>query len=92
MRLNVRCCCQPQKILGSLEVSSNRDRFLVHESVSFKYPLANEPRNNVPVHEIQVRYFKNYEEGTLERAVYSDDRPIEFWRKIPGFRENKEAA
>jgi len=30
------------------------------------------------------------DDGGEEYAVMSDDRPIEFWRKIPGFKENEE--
>jgi hypothetical protein len=32
------------------------------------------------------------ENNQHELAIYSDDRPIEFWRRVRGFTENAEAA
>jgi hypothetical protein len=72
-RLNVRCCCQPQKILGTLEVAS-------------LYPNQRLAARRGIV-EIEVRAFCNAGEMEYEFAVYSDDRPIEFWRQFASFQE-----
>lgn len=96
MRMNVRCCCQPQKVLGTLEVPRlNADHFVVQErlSCSALFSLNTDSISKaVPTHEIKVRVFHDYSSGYHERAIYSDDRPLEFWRKIPGFIEAAEAA
>lgn len=93
MRMNVRCCCQPQKILGTMDVAYEfSDRFVVMEKLE---PMPVRSARGMVMspssacHEIKVREFVDYSSGVpqRERAVYSDDRPIEFWRKIRGFKE-----
>lgn len=78
MRLNIRCCCQPLKIFGTLEVKQewvDREEFIV--------PF----RDNLTFHYERI-ILKTFRNGLLkELAVYSDDRPIEFWRQLPEFRE-----
>ena len=91
-RLNVRCCCQPTKILGTLEVpdmairSGHFDvvlctRFVPLSSVSNRYDFQTKFRRET----VHLKTFGN--SRVAEQAIYSDDRPIEFWRKIHGFRE-----
>lgn len=96
MRMNVRCCCQPQKILGTMDVPYEfSDRFFVMEKLE---PMPVRSARGIvmsPIsarHEIEIRDFVDYSTGerAVERAVYSGDRPVEFWRKIPGFVEAKE--
>jgi len=90
-RINVRCCCQPQKILGSLKVPNDiaktGGKFAISEEVSissFKHEnLLESPK----VHRIQIRAFTNGDK--VESAVSSEDRPIEFWRNIESFEEVK---
>jgi hypothetical protein len=78
--LNVRCCCQPQKILGRLPVPKQ----------ALEYGYWRVPTMSIgaglETHIIEVRKFNNGHYGQ-EIAVYSDDRPVEFWRGIPGFIE-----
>lgn len=95
-RYLVRCCCQPQKILGTLDLAEpvrgrevqvrERIRFPLRSMLDFD-PAAPIPHNPIRHHTVKIRIF-----GLHELAVYSDDRPIEFWRKIEGFTENKNAA
>ena len=92
-RLNIRCCCQPQKILGSMEVPNDiaktAGEFVAKERVSvvssFKHEkyLLKSPK----VHRIQIRAFTNGDK--VESAVYSEDRPIEFWKNVESFEEAK---
>lgn len=85
--LNVRCCCRPQKILGTLEIDDLHLSF----TVAIARPISTGPtwpREWVAFdyHRIELRHYQGFDEET-EIAVYSDDRPIEFWRQLPNFRE-----
>ena len=93
MKLNVRCCCQPTKILGTFEVPNGAGRgFMLytmefpHEPISMMVTPSEIaptiPAYNRAEHWIQIKTF-----GYGESAVYSDDRPIEFWRRFPQFKE-----
>lgn len=77
----VRCCCQPTKVLGFLRLRSDAP-------------------GSVPVRRLddqvfwcEVKDVLDYENSrgdqfpTNERAIYSDDRNIEFWRGVAGFVE-----
>lgn len=93
MRLNVRCCCQPAKILGTLEVPMAEPGSFSIAVLGGMPPvvLCGSPTAvSYETHEIKIREFGQF--GRYERAVYSDDRGIEFWRKIPGFIEGEEIA
>ena len=70
-RFNVRCCCQPQKILGTMELAT-----------SYPHPKLATSKGWT---QIELRSFFNGNE--MEFAVYSDDRPIEFWRQFASFQE-----
>lgn len=82
--LPVRCCCTPNKIFGFLQLSEDD---------------AKRAEVEINRHRIQIRAMHENSmlcrdgdgpdvmEGTVERAVYSDDRPREFWRRLPGFIE-----
>lgn len=95
-RLNVRCCCQPQKILGTLELTHLRPG-PQHLCARMEYPrLADLVEYigdgkgilpSIPYEQIELRYCRDPNQSKLEIAVYSDDRPIEFWRKFSSFRE-----
>lgn len=84
----VRCCCQPGRIFGFLSLDGRQsthtilDRYgrphtvelrALQELASVTFPL---PPDMSAVKETH-----------RETAIYSDDRPIEFWRTIPGFLE-----
>lgn len=93
---NVRCCCQPKKILGTLRLPTglkHRDTIVVQEhwgpSWAFNADDFDSPKEpmTVVVHQVELREFGGPPWDNCEIAVYSDDRPIEFWRKICGFTE-----
>ena len=76
----VRCCCQPLTLLGFLRLPENtRAREIL------------DVRGES--HRIEVRGMgqtlleENAARASIEMAIYSDDRSIEFWRSIPGFVE-----
>lgn len=92
-RLNIRCCCQPQKIFGTLDVPSISRHIVVMiveeprrscsdgpGGVDFK-EISQGPRYET----IKLRDF--IKPSGTEIAVYSDDRPIEFWRQFSSFKE-----
>jgi hypothetical protein len=95
VRLNVRCCCQPVKILGTLEVPAYKAKYpgkIVIGAESDCVASRNALRTTEPVPkpqiiEAELRRFIGYTNGQsiVELAVYSDDRPIEFWKRIPTF-------
>jgi hypothetical protein len=77
----VRCCCTPQKVLGFLLLSEDQVRARQFRTVHLDGPVT-------------LRQFAEAHRGdnmeltvTDELAIYSDDRPIEEWRRVPGFVE-----
>lgn len=85
MKYAVRCCCRPEKVLGHLNGPAGVPGFYVtfRESFSNRHQEAHYVRPEAPVY-VEVRAFR-HEDGSRELAVYSDDRPIEFWAQIPSF-------
>lgn len=86
----VRCCCTPMKILGffALEPRGGSEYYVrdAHgqehrielKLISKMTCVAGEP----PLPAFNVDFYED-----REIAIYSDDRPIQFWRTIPGFVE-----
>jgi hypothetical protein len=87
MRLNVRCCCQPQKIVGTLEVHSLARLQNIYIAQPLSIMENPTPVMAVTSATIELRDFCDGSKMTSELAVYSDDRPIEFWRQLKGFEE-----
>lgn len=94
MKLNVRCCCKGEKILGTLEVQDGyvNDGVFIRLHLFEERPdtstLAADPeavQNNIKT--AIVRKFYDGKHLSAEFAVHSDSRPIEFWRKVMGFKE-----
>lgn len=84
MKFEVRCCCMPQKLLGYLTLpDSDRLKHGLSQNVAIpggetftvRFLKFLQPRRSFD--EEPVRYL----------AIPSDDRPIEFWRTVPGFSE-----
>lgn len=70
--LEVRCCCQPQKLLGWLPVPDAR-----RKSVSFGAVVLPIDQINCEVAGVEVSY----------RAVKADGAPLDLLRGIPQFKE-----
>jgi len=102
MRYAVRCCCQPAKLLGWLEgpddVSAFRVLEVAHTGSPFTPPLSHEVQVRTLCSNRIVEHPELEDEHGIpvdlvrqeERAIYSDDRPLEFWRRIEGFEEARE--
>lgn len=100
MRIEVRCCCVPKKLLGWLEAPEE----LVFEGsvLSFRIPprcfqpvgqpLVFERAIDVrlPVAMFEAGYLGQLLSGGGERhlALKSEETPIELLRRVPGFVEN----
>ncbi len=93
----VRCCCVPNKILGFLRVAEGSKTGVRTLTLPDMYG----ERHKVEVRRIQERVtlnvddpykpgiYASYKVGDFidELAIYSDDRTVEFWRKMPHFME-----
>jgi hypothetical protein len=108
-RLNVRCCCQPAKILGTMEVPapiSERGGFF-QIVLRSQWLLTGDPQpssaDNIQTLEVRRIDLCCFTDEVLlyaavplpretELAVYAEERPIEFWRAVPGFREGDEVG
>lgn len=96
-RLNVRCCCEPERILGTLPVpmeAARRGFFQVARRASpvFTMRVGKRPGPGSVTtlrgaETILIKPFAAGPRAPTELAVYSDELPIEFWREIPGFVE-----
>lgn len=95
MRYPVRCCCDGSKLYGFLDIPTDRkfadgERFAVqiYPQASARLDDAYSTRK-VRNETVTLRRFRDFGNGVDEIAVYSDDRPIEFWRTVSGFTELK---
>jgi hypothetical protein len=98
--LAVRCCCQPVKVVGFLrlprkiaaaqvttivDIAGQRHEIQIREMASYD-EACRIMMNGGKL----VSYLKGdvvQPRAELERAIYSEERPIDFWRRIPGFVE-----
>jgi len=89
MRLEVRCCCNPGKLLGWLDVpdtTSPTFRFFLQPPPVPRGSLTNCFRIEEVV--LEIAYF--YQKGVGERKAFKDNGlSIETLRRIPGFIEAK---
>jgi len=75
----VRCCCTPRKIFGFIRLPADAGHI---------YRVTD---RRGTVHELELRpiryVFDADADCSSELAIYSDDRPLEFWHMLPGFVE-----
>jgi hypothetical protein len=82
----VNCCCQPDVLLGFIRLPADGQQFVDGQKFVIR------DRRGRP-HDVELKRLALISETTTsyvlqhEMAVYSDDRPIKFWRTIPIFRE-----
>jgi hypothetical protein len=94
MKIEVRCCCQPQKLLGWLPVDPKdvRRGAVINFTIirSFANFLSDETVAVTPPARVALPV-EDFHPGGLARyypALKSEETPIEVLRKIPGFEEN----
>ena len=93
MRLNIRCCCQPTKILGTMEVLDPRPGAYPvlladgsYSKIEIKSFISNQMRLKPSFEPFEPNKEIEFERK-VESAIYSDDRPVDFWRQFTTFRE-----
>lgn len=99
----VRCCCTPQKVFGFIKLTAPESHINLpdHRTLTDNYGQQHPIKlmsiyvnKHYPCSLKNFKDFMNFtppqeviEHTAPEIAIYSDDRPIEFWRTIPGFVE-----
>jgi len=95
----VRCCCKPTKVLGFIKLPVDRARrghvrLMKRRQSALLAPMnllrVPEPVSNEDFYaDVRIETMSGFENGESNRevAIYSEDRPIEFWRSIEGFVE-----
>jgi hypothetical protein len=98
-RYAVRCCCQPSKVLGFINGPDECRAFAIRTlpvNNSTFVGGCEPPAFDAGFHQAEVRDIWLPDRmpmlgmpatGRYEKAVYSDDRGIEFWRTVQGFEE-----
>jgi hypothetical protein len=91
-RLLVRCCCEPNRVLGVLDGVNEqfeRQRFATYERVCPVFDFYSEPVNvRANVVELPIRDFivrKNGDIMRIERAVESHETPMHVLKRVQGF-------
>ena len=88
-RYPVRCCCRPDKVFGTLalNVPDRPGRYIIRSlpPIPSLEDLCSIKESELL--EVELRHLTDPITGIYTLAVYSDDRPIEFWRGVPGFVE-----
>ena len=83
LRMEVRCCCDAGKLLGTVPVSRE---YKPGDHVNFLYQVTPQPLMlTLPVGQCFVQESPNV--SRQKAAIKSMDTPIETLRKIPGFEE-----
>lgn len=94
-RVEVRCCCQPKRLLGWLPVDElkiwegSKVRFLVAPARTFR-ELGAAPISELAVSTLELPILTAClpdADGGRRLALKSEETPIETLRRIPGFVE-----
>ncbi len=94
-KLNVRCCCTPRKVLGTLQIDAPDEAIFSGNRITLQQPCCHPTPDDLVT--IQLRRFIHRpgwhaQYGLFEIAVYSEDLPLAFWRKVAGFTEGEETT
>lgn len=88
--LEVRCCCQPRKVLGWLEVPEHRAQ--AGERASFPLTATWRPGRVLLPESVTLPVATVMEYGHAWPALKAEGVTIERLRRIQGFRENANHA
>lgn len=84
MKLEVRCCCVPNKLLGWIDLSPGMAS-IADKAQRIYYP---DPENG-PFGRIELPIaIVQHTDGRRYRAFKSNEYPLEVLLRIPGFTEN----
>lgn len=81
MRVNVRCCCDPERVLGAFDLSDRLAQ--IGQTVRWPIRLVNGDVETLALPIARVAWGN----GRVELAIKSNDTPIETLRQLPGFIE-----
>lgn len=88
----VNCCCQPDVLFGFLRLPEGgllhvvKDRDGTEHRIELKRLRQARTFSSALMLD-SAKVALEIPETAEEIAIYSDDRPLEFWRTLPGFRE-----
>lgn len=86
MKVEIRCCCRPEKLLGWVDVP---DRLVIRDgSVSFALTEFRARDGNDYVGDVLTLPFGRYSPHPLAEtrlALKSEETPLETLKRIPGF-------
>jgi hypothetical protein len=95
MELKVRCCCQPDIIYGTLDIPDYQIgmesiRVLSKEFLEIGCYEENVISRKQAIEQVIIKPYSETNYGVVikEYAVFSEERPRDFWRNIIGFKEN----
>jgi hypothetical protein len=80
VRVEVRCCCDPSRILGTLDVEA----FRVRNGQILRYPLFEEGQSQPRTIELEVGWLSDPDSTRL--AVKSNEVPLDDLKKLRTFR------
>lgn len=84
IRVEIRCCCQPSRLLGTVPVVANgRDG----QKAVFLLPVSADQSGHVQTITLEWGVYMD-QNGAATPALKSRDMPIERLRDIPGFEES----
>ena len=90
-RFEVRCCCEPLKLLGWLTTElepSDEVRHLLLPTVKYS-ANAEVDAIELPLCEVRIHFRKfSASPFTDYWAIDAHEQPIELWRMLPNFKEN----
>lgn len=101
IHLEVRCCCQPKKLLGYLPVDPQlairgaRIRFAIPATFPYSRSRLGDGDVKTTPQEVIVLPVESFQSSNPDErhlALKSEETPIETMRRIPGFVENLEAG
>jgi hypothetical protein len=81
-RLEVRCCCNPKKLVGWITVPNA----LVEVGVPLSFPLF--PETGSEFRTLCMRVETINHRGASYPAIKAEDVPLEILRRVPRFEEN----
>lgn len=96
----VRCCCSPRKLFGHLNVSRwMAERLEIGRPVTVAMPKGSQllllSESTACAHPgverfiLDLKYLHEFvgDRDQSRRAIPSQEKPLEFWRRVPGFEE-----
>ena len=88
MKMEVRCCCTPRKLLGWLDVKEGLRPGDVANFMLMEKRLTLEGDTSGKFEVVQLPIQRIAEGSKSWLALKSEETPIEKLRKIPGFKES----